>query len=235
MYYLPVKPILACLFVALTFQTISAQHSIVREWNEVVLKTIEEDLALPHIQARNIFHYSIALYDAWAAYDEEASPYLLGKSATCPFNGVPKPADMEAARMEAMSFAAYRFLNARFTHSPQATIIAPRFREIMQAHGYDFRNFSVDYASGSPAALGNYVAQCVLQMSKGDGSYEEKNYAGPKYPGLNPVLDVASPGPGNAMDPNRWQALKLKNAIDIDAYPVLECNCLGRTATSLID
>jgi hypothetical protein len=105
----------------------------------------------------------------------------------------------------------------------------------MQAHGYDYRNFSADYTSGSPAALGNYVAQCVLRMSNGDGSNEENNYSGAKYPQMNPLMEVANPGPGKGVNPNRWQPLKLKNAIDIDGYPVLECNCLGRTASSLID
>lgn len=235
MNYSAAKRLPPILFMLLVSQALSAQKSIVQEWNEALLKTIDEDLARPHVQARTIFQYSIALYDAWAAYDDEANTYLLGKTSNYPFKGIPKPADVEAARKEAISFAAYRFLVARFTQSPQAPIAAPRFREIMQAHGYDFRNYSDDYASGSPAALGNYIAQCVLQMSREDGSNEAKNYSDPKYHPMNAPLEVVTPGPGKETDPNHWQPLKLKNAIDIDGYPVLECNCLGRTAASLID
>src|SRR5690606_14640140 len=143
-----------------------------------------EDLARPHVQARNLFHFSVALYDAWAAYDQEADPYLLGKTVegfTCPCKGVPLPADVEAARREAMSFAAYRLLTARFTHSPQSTGAVYRFREMMQKHGYDFRNYSFDYSTGSPAALGNYIAQCILQMGNQDGANEDNNYADRGY------------------------------------------------------
>ncbi len=238
MYHLLVKSIATLVLLATFSQSLSAQHSIAREWNEALLQTIAEDLARPHVHARTIFHFSVALYDAWAAYDEEASTYLLGKTVNgiaFPFNGVPKPADVEAARQEAMSFAAFRLLTVRFTQSPQTTKAVPRFREIMKAHGYDFSNYSADYSAGSPAALGNYIAQCILKLGTLDGANEEKNYADPQYHALNPPLEVLVPGPGKIIDPNRWQALKLNSAIDLDGYPVLECNCLGRTAASLID
>jgi len=239
MHHLPLK-IIATLFIATLFiQPLAAQqHSIMREWNEALLKTMQEDLARPHVQARNIFHFSVAMYDAWAAYDDEATPYLLGKTIDgfyCPCKGVPKPADVEAARKEAMSFAAYRFLLARFSHSPQGTLSVDRFRGIMKAHGYDSRNYSSDYTSGSPAALGSYIAQCVLQMGGQDGAYEESNYVDPTFRPRNPPMEVVDPGPGKGIDPNHWQPLKLKSASDLDGYPILECNCLGRTYSSLID
>jgi len=238
MHYLPFKQI-AALFVAILFsQMLVAQHSVAREWNEALLKTIQEDLARPHVQARNIFHFSVAMYDAWAAYDDEAGTYLLGKNVngfSCPCKGVPKPADVEAARKEAMSFAAYRFLLARFANSPQATLAVTRFRDVMKNLGYDPRNYSSDYTSGSPAALGSYIAQCVLQMGGQDGANERNNYLDTNYHTLNPLLEVVAPGPGKGIDPNHWQPLKLKSAIDLDGYPELECNCLGRSYATLID
>ena len=230
----------ASLFIAfLLAHTLAAQQSVARVWNEALLKTIQEDLAQPNVQARNIFHFSVALYDAWAAYDNEASPYLLGKTVdgyTCPFNGVPKPADVEAARQEAISFAVYRLMTARFTHSPQGTGAVLRFREIMKTHGYDFRNYAIDYTAGSPAALGNYVAQCILQMAGQDGANEANNYMDHHYQPLNQQpLEVVSPGPGKVVDPNRWQPLKLNRAIDQDGYPMLECRCGGKPLIALID
>lgn len=42
-------------------------HSIAREWNEVILESIRNDFARPTIHGRNLFHTSIAMYDAWAA------------------------------------------------------------------------------------------------------------------------------------------------------------------------
>lgn len=238
MYRQAAKHFSTLIAIAFFIQPLFAQKTIVREWNEALLKTMQEDLARPHVEARNLFHYAVAMYDAWAAYDNEAAPYLLGKTVdgfTCPCKGVPKPADVEAARKEALSFAVYRLLAARYTHSPQATDALNRFRAVMSLHGYDFRNINFDYTSGSPAALGNYIAQCVLQLGGQDGSNEDNNYQDPKYSAVNPPLEVMSPGVGKGVDPNHWQALKLKSAIDLDGYPVLECNCLGRTYSSLID
>ena len=247
MNYLPLKQIAVFFLAALFTHPLAAQHSVAREWNEALLQTMREDLARPHVQARNIFHFSVAMYDAWAAYDDEAGAYLLGKN-TCPCKSVPKPADVEAARKEAMSFAAYRFLMARFAQSPQSTLIVGRFRDLMKQQGYDPRNYSSDYTTGSPAALGNYIAQCVLQMGAQDGANEGNNYQDPAYRSANPPLLVVRPQGKGAdpslwkirnfkmvNDPNHWQALQLKSAIDLDGYPVLECNCLGRSYSTLID
>lgn len=203
-----------------------------------MLQSMQEDFARPTVQARNIFHFSAALYDVWAAYDDEAEPYLLGKTVggfTCPCTGVPAPKDVEAARKEAISFAAYRLLTARFSRSPQSGGAALRFREIMQKHGYDFRDYSINYASGSPAALGNYLAQCILQMGNLDGANEANNYSNQNYQPVNPPLKMLSPGVGKLQDPNRWQPLKLNRAIDHDGYPMLECKCGGPPLFTLID
>src|SRR5262249_10247494 len=85
--------------------------SVARRWNEALLGAMRVDLARPTVTARNLFHFSIAVYDAWAAYDGEATPYLLGKTVGgfhCAFSGIPAPADTLAAREQAISYAAYR-------------------------------------------------------------------------------------------------------------------------------
>lgn len=238
MRLMPKIRLTALVSIALFTQTLAAQRSIAREWSEALLQTMREDLARPPVQARNIFHFSVALYDVWAAYDNEAEPYLLGKTMgalNCPCNGVPAPEDVEAARKEAMSFAAYRLLSARFSYSPEGTGAVYRFREIMQKHGYDFRNHSTNYASGSPAALGNYVAHCILKMGQQDGANETNNYSNRDYQPVNPPLEVNAPGPVKLHDPNCWQPLKLNRAIDLDGYPMTDCKCGGRPLAQLID
>ncbi len=234
-----VRIIAIALFAIIATNRLLGQHSIAREWSEAVIQTMQEDLARPAVQARNLFHFSVAMYDAWAAYDTMAQTYLLGQTTasgfTCPFTDVPAPKDLEAARQEAISFAAYRFLSSRYTQSPQISGAMVRFRELMTKHGYDFLNYSFDYSSGSPAALGNYIAQCVLQLGQKDGSNEENNYSSPKYQPVNAPMEVIVPGPGIVADPNRWQPIKLKRALDNDGYPMLECRCGGRPLASLID
>ena len=104
--------------LALSAVPAPAQHSVARQWNEVLLAAIRGDFARPTAHARNLFHTSIALYDAWAVYgDGPEQTYLLGKTVagfTCSFSGVPRPDDVEAARREAMSYAAARLLRFRF-------------------------------------------------------------------------------------------------------------------------
>jgi len=237
MRHLPTSRLLLFVCFAFFVQTLAAQQTIAREWSEALLQSIREDLARPHVHARNLFHLSVALYDVWAAYDDEADTYLLGKTVggfTCPCQKVPAPKNLQAAREEAMSFAAYRLLTARFSQAPSGGGALTRFQDIMKNHGYNFRDHSIDYASGSPAALGNYLAQCILQMSQADGANEPGNYLAQAYKPLNPPLDIAVPGPPTLPDPNSWQPLKLKIAIDQDGHKMLECKCGGRPLKDMI-
>ncbi|MBK8704103.1 MAG: hypothetical protein IPN33_11125 [Saprospiraceae bacterium] len=85
-------------------------HSIAHEWLEATLQAIREDRARPPIQARNLFHTSIAMYDAWAAFDDEAETYFLGKTVsgyTCNFSGIPAPADIQMGNYLGQQLIAY--------------------------------------------------------------------------------------------------------------------------------
>ena len=67
---------------------LAAQQSVARQWNETLLDAIRVDFARPTVHARNLFHTAIAMYDAWAVYDEVADTYFLGKTLggyTCAF------------------------------------------------------------------------------------------------------------------------------------------------------
>ena len=215
---------LACaLFVlALSAAPAPAQHSVARQWNEVLLEAIRGDFARPTAHARNLFHISIALYDAWAAYsDGPEQTYLLGKTVggfTCSFSGVPRPDDVEAARREAMSYAAARLLRFRFRPSPGWTQAFSQINRLMGELGYSTTFHSTDYADGNPAALGNYIAQCLMDFGMQDGANERSvyygNYGNRFYVPFNRPLDPTLPGPSGLLDPNFWQPLKLEEFVD---------------------
>ncbi len=193
------------------------QHSIARVWNEALLASIRKDFARPPIHARNLFHVSAAMYDAWAAYDNAAATYLLGKTIrgyTCPFDGISPPAEVKRARAEAISYAAYRLLRHRFKNSPGAAVTLPRLDSLLAALGYDPANTATNYATGSPAALGNYIAQSFIDFGLQDGSNEQNNYAYVDYQPFNPSLIPVLPGNPDCIDPNRWQPLTLEVFID---------------------
>lgn len=213
------------LFIPLDINILEAQEpSVARRWNEVMLEAIREDLARPPVQARNLFHVSMAMWDAWAAYDTlNADTYLLGKTVgnyTCFFEGVAVPADLQEARKKAMSYAAYRVLSRRFQNSPNAVGSIQRFRILMGELGYNWTVSSNNYQSGDPAALGNYIGDCVTFYGFSDGANESGNYSNLNYEPVNPFLSPDLPGNPALLDPNRWQPLNLLNAVDQQGNPI---------------
>jgi hypothetical protein len=202
------------------------EHSVAREWNEVLLEAIRGDFARPTVHARNLFHTSIALYDAWAVYDSGAKPYFLGNTLggyEVPFDGVLYTGDdIKAAQEEAMSYAAYRILSHRFAESPQAFISQQRFNLLMSQLGYDINNTSTNYQDGEPAHLGNYIAEQMIQFGMQDGSNEANEYVNQYYLPINPDLEMDAPGNPNIIDPNRWQPLSLTTFIDQSGNPLIE-------------
>jgi len=197
----------------LSIETIHAQqHSVARQWNEALLDAIRVDIGRPTVHARNLWHTSTAMYDAWAIYDEVAETFLLGKSVSgfnCDFEGISMPRtarELEEARREAISYAAYRLLTYRFQNSPGAAESLSEFDSLMTVLGYDASFTSTDYSTGSGAALGNYIAQCLIDFGLQDNSNEQADYASHGYEPVNPPLDPTMPGT-EIWNMNRWQPL----------------------------
>ncbi len=192
-----------------------SEKSIARQWNEALLFAIRNDLARPTVHARNLFHLSIAMYDAWAAYG--GNTYLLGKnlgSYHSEYEGIDMPMETEAARNKAISYAAYRLLDYRFEKSPGSGVSRAYFRALMDRLGYDINFTSSGYLTGDPAALGNYIAREVINFGKSDGSNEAGNYSNTFYEPVNQPLNPFNPGNPDIVNPNRWQPLQLQNFID---------------------
>lgn len=181
-----------------------AQQSIAREWNEILLEAIRNDLARPTVHARNLFHTSLAMWDSWAAYDDQARSCLRFERQEAP--------DVAEARREALSFAVYNILKVRFSDSVGADQILPTLDAKMDELGYDreFRGRSGD----APAAVGNRIAAAVLEYGANDGSNERRGYANRDYLPTNFPIVPASPGNPNLFSPNRWQPIALDVFID---------------------
>ncbi|MFT6769255.1 MAG: hypothetical protein ACJAX8_001599, partial [Flavobacteriales bacterium] len=143
------KSFLATLFISgFALTSVAQEESVAHKWNEALLEAIRNDFARPTIHARNLWHTSIAMYDCWAAYDTISAPYFLGNTVgdyTMSFNGVEIPEDIEAAREEAISYAAYRLLRHRFQFSPGADESLALFDDLMIELGYDIVYANTDY------------------------------------------------------------------------------------------
>ena len=166
------------------------------QWDNAALQAIRVTKPGPPIVARALAIVHTAMYDAWAAYDDQAVGTRFGGSLRRP--GLERTL---VSKNEAVSFAAYRALVDLF---PTQT---PAFNEIMASLGYDPANGSTDVAT--PAGVGNVAAAAVIAFRHHDGANQLGDLhpgAYSDYTGYVPVND-----PDHINDPNRWQPLRFSD------------------------
>jgi len=184
-------------------------RSVARVWNEQLLALIRQVVPAPTVHARNLFHMSAAMWDAWAAYDPQADGYFVTEKD--------RATDVQAAREAAISYAAYRILNWRYANVADLAAATGELDATMAALCY--RTDYVDTASATPAALGNRIAQAVLDYGAHDGAREAERYVDADYRPVNEPLIVAEPGTV-MRDPNRWQPLALERQVSQNGLPI---------------
>ena len=209
----------------------NSNYTIARNWSERVLESIRMDTPHPPAQARNLFSYSVCMYDAWAAYDPNAVGFVYHAKHTAP--------DVAAARSEAIGYAMYRMMVERLAYSRTATNQADRNPVFMSLLGYDPNNTSRD--TSTPAGVGNSIYDAVSAWFINDGSLQTNGtpfpranppVAYPDYPVghprryvfrngmMNPVLHGTTDGTNNTLaDVNVWQRLVVANAVDQNGFP----------------
>jgi hypothetical protein len=177
-------------------------HSVARVWDEAMLDAIRRDFPAPTTHARNLFHVSAAMWDAWAAYDSKADGYFVTEKHHA--------ADVLAAREAAISYAAYRILLWRYGYAANIRATFDELVRTMQSLCY-----RIDFTStkgNSPAALGNRIAAAVIRYGERDGALESRHYIDESYTPANAPLVVADPGTG-MHDPTLWQPLALAQTV----------------------
>jgi hypothetical protein len=190
------------------------ERSVARNWSEALIFALRRDTGRVAYNARVVFQFSVAVYDAWAVYNVDARPFLLGETVNgfdCPYHP-PSGLESSAAAQEiTISYAAYRYMRHRFGSSDYAEASLAVFDEVMKYYGLDPNYTSIDYQHDlSPAALGNYIADCVIRFGLGDGSNEVNGYVTRFYAPVNPPLDPTDPRSiDDLVDPDRWQKLAL--------------------------
>lgn len=181
-----------------------ADDSIARQWNEQLIYAIANDIARPPAQSRNALQISGAMYDAWAAFDPTANQIFHQEKVDT--NGIDVAADRDAA----ISHAAYRLMRHRYVDGPSATGPRKDLIEIsivlkMINLGYD--PLDTNTVGNSPAALGNRIAQSIIDQGFLDGSNEANDFADSTgYAPVNDPMDFTLPGT-TLNDLNRWQPI----------------------------
>jgi len=201
---------------------LNAQHSVAREWNEQLLEAIRKDFARPTVHARNLFHASVLMYDAWAIFNNAAKPVFLGTTFGgyyTDYTPITMPIDKNEASKEIMSYAVFRLLMHRFGNSPNAMETLASLETFFSSLGYDKSNTSLDYSDGSYAALGNYMASKMIDFGFQDGANEENAYENQFYETVNDPLALELYENNGTIDPNRWQPLAFDVFIDQSGNP----------------
>ena len=190
--------------------------SVARQWNEMLLESIRKDRARPVVHARNLFHVSAAMWDAWAMFDEAATPWLHVESP-------PKVLDVEAFRNRVMAHAAYGLVRHRFTTSPGFSTMAPHYDDLMVELGCDPSDLST--TGKTAAAIGNRIAASYVLFGLSDGANEAADYANQWYQPINDPLLPPLSGTQSIGVPDRWQPLSLdfyvdqSGHVDVNGYP----------------
>ena len=179
-----------------TARAMAVESTVARQWNEDLLEAIRGDFARPTVHARNLFHFSVACYDAFAAYDDLDTLLFLGQD----FQGYSAPFDpaLLSSRPMRPSGSWPRKLHQPCCLPPaQPQIRGQRgrcalalFESTMLGLGCDPANTSTDYSLG-PAELGNHIAAELIAFGLQDGANEAADYANQVYQAVNPALELA--------------------------------------------
>ena len=183
-------------------------NSVARLWDEALLDAVRRDLPAPTVHARNLFHTSAGMWDAWAAYDSEADGVFVHEKHDA--------GDVEAAREAAISYAAFRILRHRYASATGAKETLADLEATMR--GLCYRVAFSDKEGDSAAALGNRIAAAIVEHGQRDGSLESQGYLDTRYRPVNAPLIVAEPG-ARMRDPNRWQPLALERIVSQNGVP----------------
>jgi hypothetical protein len=171
--------------ILLSFAVPSRSKSMAIIWSEEILASIRISIPHPPLHARNLFHLSVCMYDAFTAYSPNGTGYVVQTKFA---HQTP-----EAAQNISIAYAAFTFLKTRysgttpsgsastFIPASAASSIAANLKSLMQQLGYA-SNYTVEDATGSnPAGFGVYVANQVLNRFLSDGSLEVIGYVDTTY------------------------------------------------------
>jgi hypothetical protein len=184
-------------------------RSVARVWDEALLELIRQVVPAPTVHARNLFHTSAAMWDAWAAYEPTADGYFVTEKRSA--------GDVTAAREAAISYAAYRLLLWRYATVADLPVATEQLDAVMASLCYRTEYESTD--GDDPAALGNRIAATVIEYGREDGALEAERYVDSSYAPANEPLLVTAPGTV-MRDPNTWQPLSLEQQISQNGLPI---------------
>lgn len=212
-----------CFFSGISFaQTPSNssgdKSSPARIWMDMYLGAIKKDGFGPTIHARNMYHLSAVLYDTWLIYYPQKGDHLfLGKNTRgfeFEFEDFELPENKDSALFVSLNYAAFRFMMNRFENYSSKVRVNDELIFLMEDLGLNPSYSNDNYSEGSPAALGNYIANKMHEFGLSEPAGDEDGYEGPGLEPKNPALRPNEPGNKSLIDFNRWQPLSVIDYIN---------------------
>jgi hypothetical protein len=186
------------------------EWTVARRWDEALLDAIRRALPNPPVHARNLFHLSVAMWDAWATYDPVAHGYLSTDKVTA--------SNVRQARDEAISYAAWGVLRSRFRNAAGGGDSLEEFDAVLASLCYPAWTGPAAYGN-DPAAVGTRIARTVLGYGLTDGANETGGYSSPGYEPQNAPLVVSSDARFELADVSRWQPLEIVGGFSQNGIP----------------
>jgi hypothetical protein len=196
-----------------------SQKTAARIWMDAAIFSIKRDGFGPTVHARNVYHMSAAMYDAWTIYEDEPKTLFLGHTTAgfeIPFNidDYPMPENKDSARYVTLNYAAFRVLKGRFQLYPSKDRTVDRITFVFDSLGFDENFYSVDFTNGSAAALGNYIGMKIMEFGFQEPAGDNENYVGDNYNPINEPLLPSKLGNPTIQHINRWQPLSVIDYIN---------------------
>lgn len=186
-----------------------AEESVVRDWNEVMLNAIRNDLARPNVHARNLHHFSEGIYLLQLSTEAAVVAEIASEVVTWPENAEALFAiqNDEANFNDAVAAFGYRFVQLRYSQSPGWGFTLSDLVAAFIASTGSTPNILLN---SSPAAVWGWAcAEAIDEAYQMDGANQENNYENTCYEPVNEPLDVTEAATcSNPVEfPNRWQPL----------------------------
>ncbi len=178
-------------------------HSTARIWNELALQAIRQESPRPTVHARNLYHLSAAMYDAWASYDATAKGVYSTEKHLMDAT--------DQARDTSVAFAAFQVLMKRYPNGFSC------YQKELQREGLDMANSSS--VGDSASSVGNRIGKLVLEVTVTDGANEDEYYVDKtKFKASNLPLQPQIPGI-TMQNPSAWQPLLLERPFSQNGLP----------------
>ena len=176
-------------------QSAMAADTAVVTWDKATLQAIRVTHPGPPIVARALAIAHTCMYDAWAAYDDQAIGTRFKDKLRRPSSE-----RNDANKNKAISYAAYKALIDLFPTEKVS------FDALMSSLGYSPLENTTD--TKTSAGIGNVACQAVIDFRHADGANQlgDLNGGAPysDYTGYTPVNT-----PDIISDPNHWQPLRV--------------------------